>query len=119
MRETCGRLPPACGAGLPARGWVFPRYDGQSGPNHPGIVSRLANDHLHELGLTDTFHGLRHRLATRALAAAGGNLRVVQELLGHSSPTTTQIYTAFVNQAAYETVVAIQPKSAIPQQGTV
>lgn len=101
--------------GLPNRGHVFPRHDGKPGPNHPGIVSRLCNDHLHGLGLDDTLHACRHRFATRALAAAGGNLRVVQELLGHSSPSTTQIYTAFVNQAAVDAVLALQPKRPIPQ----
>lgn len=39
-----------------------------------------------------TFHGLRHTAATRTLKAAGGNLKLVQKLLGHSSITTTARY---------------------------
>jgi len=100
--------------GLPPRGHAFRRQDGRPGPNAAGLVSKLANDHLHACGLDCTFHSLRHRFATRALAAASGNLRVVQELLGHSSPSTTQIYTAFVNQAAVDAVLALQPKRSIP-----
>lgn len=39
-----------------------------------------------------TFHNIRHKYATEALGRSGGNLRVVQELLGHSNPATTAIY---------------------------
>lgn len=46
-----------------------------------GVTSRLA-----------TFHALRHRFATSALKASGGNLKLVQELLGHASPSTTALY---------------------------
>lgn len=46
-----------------------------------GIKSRLA-----------TPHSLRHNYATRVLKASGGNLRLVQELLGHASPATTARY---------------------------
>ncbi|MCZ0732312.1 tyrosine-type recombinase/integrase [Mycolicibacterium iranicum] len=44
-----------------------------------------------------SMHKLRHRYATRGLAGTG-NLRAVQEALGHASVATTQIYTAVANR---------------------
>jgi len=53
-------------------------------------------------------HILRHSYAT-ALVSGGADLRVVQELLGHSSLLTTQIYTHIQKQELQETLQAFHP----------
>lgn len=92
---------------LPSGGWVFPRFDGRRGPNHPARVSKICNQHLADCGIAATLHQLRHRFGTEAYAASR-DLRVVQELMGHASPVTTAGYAA-VNQAD-----AIAAVGAIP-----
>ena len=91
---------------LPASGFVFPRNDGQHGPNQPWTVSHLANRHLHECGINATLHQLRHRFGTAAYQASR-DLRVVQELMGHQSPSTTAGYAAFDNESALAAVQAL------------
>lgn len=73
---------------LAAGGYLFPgQIDGHLSA---GYVSKLISRAMHGEG---TGHPLRHRAATEWLDSSGGNLRVVQELLGHASVATTQIYT--------------------------
>jgi site-specific recombinase XerD len=63
----------------------------------PARVSQRINRALRDLGVpTTTAHQLRHRCATMALAQPGVDLLAVRDLLGHSSVSTTQIYTAVV-----------------------
>jgi integrase len=81
--------------GLPAAGWVFRRGDNRPGPNEPRTISHLANAHLHACGIAATLHQLRHRFGTQAYRESGRDLRVVQELLGHASPSTTVGYAAY------------------------
>ena len=59
----------------------------------PATLQRKVNRHLERCGIKGTFHKLRARFATVALAETG-NLLAVSRALGHSSPSTTAIYAA-------------------------
>jgi integrase len=93
-------------------GWVFTRPDGQN--VHPNDVSVHFARLITQADLPPIrLHDLRHGAATLALAS-GADLKVVQEMLGHSSITiTADTYTSVLPElarAAAEGVPGILPR---------
>src|SRR5262249_36894749 len=72
------------------------------GPISAGHVQKRTNSFLRSIGISQTLHTLRHRYGTQMYAVSGFDLRLTQEVMGHSSPSTTAMYVAVAARAGAE-----------------
>lgn len=96
----------------PRRGLWFPSYEAYGRAEEPVLaatVSITISRAMTRAGIPCTAHQLRHWFGTNTLRAAGGNLRVAQELLRHASVATTALYTQVDDAERRAALVALTP----------
>jgi len=84
----------------------------RGGALNPRLIAKVMEQARLQLGLpaTATPHAMRHSFATHLLSA-GGDLRAIQELLGHASLSTTQAYTAVDTARLMEVYEKAHPRA--------
>ena len=99
-----------CPLNTPKDGPLFIGVRG--GPVNPRIIQRVTEQARRQLGLDEsaTPHAMRHSFATHLLESSG-NIRAVQEFLGHANISTTQIYTHLDNQYLMSVYDKVHPRS--------
>ena len=99
-----------CPYHLDPKGLLF--RGARGGPLNPAIIQREMKKMRSALNLPDTAtpHALRHSFATHLLGR-GGDLRTIQELLGHASLSTTQVYTGVDTARLLEIYDAAHPRA--------
>src|ERR671912_1104680 len=99
-----------CPYAVPPEGPLF--VGARGGPLSPRIIQLAVEELRGALGLPDsaTPHALRHSFATHLLAK-GGDLRGIQELLGHASLSTTQLYTKVDSARLMDAFDAAHPRA--------